>query len=110
MKLLFWLCVLVVAAALALFAISNQASVALGFWPVPYLIEAPLYAAVLVALLIGFLLGEFAAWLAAGRWRREARRRARRIAALEAELLATQAQLTPSAPAAATRIAARRSA
>ena len=110
MRFLFWLCVLVVAAALALFAISNQASVALGVWPVPYLVEAPLYAAVLVALLIGFLLGQFAAWLAAGRWRREARRHARRIASLEAELLATQAQLTPSAPIAATRIAARRSA
>jgi hypothetical protein len=48
-------------------------------------------------LLLGFLLGEFAAWLAAGRWRREARRRARRIASLEAELLATQAQLAPPA-------------
>src|SRR5436305_13356609 len=76
-RLLFWLSVLIVAAALALFAISNGETVALGFWPAPYLVEAPLYAAVLVALLLGFLLGEFAAWLAAGRWRREARRRAR---------------------------------
>jgi len=99
MKILFWLCVLIVAAALALFAISNQENVALGLWPVPYLIEVPLYVAVLVALLIGFLLGDFAAWLAARRWRREARRRGRRISSLETELLATQAQLTPpSAP------------
>src|SRR5437764_12827498 len=99
MKILFWLSVLIVAAALALFAISNGETVALGFWPAPYLVEAPLYAAVLVALLVGFLLGEFAAWLAAGRWRREARRRARRIiASLEAEQLATLAQLAPPAP------------
>ena len=110
MKILFWLCVLIVAAALALFAISNQAAVMLGFWPVPYVIEAPLYAAVLVALLLGFLLGEFAAWLAASRWRREARRRGRRIASLEAELLATQAQLAPPAVPQSTAIAARRSA
>src|SRR5437762_13691051 len=95
-RLLFWLSVLIVAIALALFAISNGETVALGFWPVPYLVEVPLYVAVLVALLLGFLLGEFAAWLAGGRWRREARRRARRIASLEAELLATQAQLAPS--------------
>ena len=66
-----------------------------------------------VGALLGFLLGEFAAWLAAGRWRREARRRARRIASLEAELLATQAQLAPPAQLAtstttpSTRIAAR---
>src|SRR5919202_1929783 len=98
MRILLWPCVLIVAAALALFAISNQETVALGFWPVPYLIEAPLYAAVLVALLVGFLLGEFAAWLAASRWRREARRRGRRIAALETELLATQARLAPPVP------------
>jgi uncharacterized integral membrane protein len=97
MRLLFWLCVLIVAAALSLFAISNQEAVVLGFWPAPYLIEVPLYVAVLVALLLGFLLGDFAAWLAARRWRREARRRGRRIAALEAELLATQAQLSPPA-------------
>src|SRR2546430_173735 len=64
-RLLFWLSVLIVAAALALFAISNGETVALGFWPAPYLVEAPLYAAVLVALLLCFLLGEFAAWLAA---------------------------------------------
>jgi putative membrane protein len=113
MKLLFWLSVLIVAAALGLFAISNGESVALGFWPAPYLVEVPLCVAVLVALLLGFLLGEFAAWLAAGRWRREARRRARRIASLEAELLATQAQLAPpaqlatSTTPASTRIAAR---
>ena len=110
MKILFWLCVLVVAVALALFAISNQETVALGFWPVSYLIEVPLYIAVLVALLIGFLLGEFAAWLAAHRWRREARRRGRRIASLETELLATQAQLAPPAAAPSTAITARRSA
>ena len=110
MRLLFWLCVLIVAAALALFAITNQAAVTLGFWPVPYVIEAPLYAAVLVALLIGFLLGEFAAWLAASHWRREARRRGRRIASLEAELLATQAQLASPAAPQSTAIAARRSA
>jgi lipopolysaccharide assembly protein A len=97
MKILFWLSVLIVAAALALFAISNGETVALGFWPAPYLVEAPLYVAVLVALLLGFLLGEFAACLAAGRWPRETRRRARRIASLEAELLATQAQLAPPA-------------
>src|SRR3954466_8381374 len=70
MKILFWLSVLIVAAALALFAISNGETVALGFWPAPYLVEAPLYAAVLVALLLGFLLGEFAAWLAGRRLRR----------------------------------------
>ena len=93
MKILFWLFVLIVALVLAMFAVSNRESVALGLWPVPFLIEIPLYVAVLAALAIGFLIGEFAAWIAGSRWRREARRHARRIASLESELRATQAQL-----------------
>jgi len=93
MRLLFWLFVLIVAFVLALFAVSNRATVALGLWPAPFLVELPLYVAVLAALAIGFLIGEFAAWIAGSRWRREARRHARRIASLESELRATQAQL-----------------
>ncbi|MBV8494436.1 MAG: LapA family protein, partial [Alphaproteobacteria bacterium] len=96
MRLLFWFFVLLVAAVLSLFAISNREPVTLAFWPVPFLLEVPLYVAVLVALAIGFLLGEFASWLAGRHRRREARRRSRRIASLEGELLATQSQL-PSA-------------
>ena len=93
MKFLFWFFVVVVAAALSLFAISNPQSVTLGFWPAPLLVEVPLYVAVLVALAVGFLLGEFAAWNAGRRRRRETRRHRRRLASLEGELLATQAQL-----------------
>jgi uncharacterized integral membrane protein len=110
MKFLFWIFVLIVAIVLALFAISNRETVALGFWPAPFLVELPLYVAVLVALLLGFLIGEFAAWLAGRRRRREARRRSRRIALLEGELLATQAQLASPASAPSTAVAARRSA
>jgi uncharacterized integral membrane protein len=95
MRAAFWLFVVVVAAVLALFAVSNRESVSLAFWPLPFLVELPLYVLVLAALIIGFVFGEFAAWLAAMRWRREVRRRGRRIAALERELSATQAQLAP---------------
>src|SRR5438552_3022559 len=96
MKLVFWIFVLIVALALALFAVSNRETVSLGFWPVPFLVEIPLYVAVLAALALGFLIGELAAWIAGHRWRREARRRARRIASLEGELRATKPQ--PTAP------------
>jgi uncharacterized integral membrane protein len=108
MKLLFWFFVLLVAAALALFAISNREPVALGFWPIPFVVEVPLYVAVLVALAVGFLLGHLAAWIAGRRWRREVRRHRRRLASLEAELLATQAQLSSAGESAPPRLAARR--
>jgi uncharacterized integral membrane protein len=74
MRAAFWLLVVVVAAALALFAVSNRESVSLGFWPLPFLVELPLYLLVLAALVFGFVFGEVAAWLAGWRWRREVRR------------------------------------
>jgi uncharacterized integral membrane protein len=93
MKLLFWILVALVAALLALFAASNRAVVALALWPLPFVVNLPLYLAVLGALLIGAVAGALSAWAAGRRRRREIRRRGRRIAALERELAATQAQL-----------------
>lgn len=107
MKIVFWFFVLLVAAVLSLFAISNREPVTLAFWPVPFLMEVPLYVAVLVALAVGFLLGEFASWIAGRRQRRDARRHRRRIASLETELLATQAQLPSAGERAPPRLSAR---
>ena len=107
MKLLFWIDVAVVAAALALFAASNRESVTLGVWPLPYILDLPLYLAILAALLIGFLSGVLAAWIAGRCRRREIRRRGRRIAALERELAVTQARLPDPGESAPARLAAR---
>ena len=93
MRILFWIFVPFVAAVLALFAVSNRAGVALSLWPLPFLVEAPLYLIALGGALLGFVAGELAAWVAASRRRRELRRQRRHIAALEAELRATHAQL-----------------
>ena len=71
MRLLFWIFVLLVALVLAVFAVSNRESVTLGLWPAPFLVEIPLYVAMLAALAVGFVLGEVAAWIARRR-RREA--------------------------------------
>ena len=97
MSFVFWSIVLLLAAALALFAGSNREMVALAWWPFGLVLELPLYLALLGAVVLGVLIGAAAAWRAGRRGRREARRRRRRIAALERELTATQAQL-PSAP------------
>ena len=90
MKWLFWIVVVLLAAGLALFAVSNREAVALGLWPLPFQVGMPLYIAVLGALLIGFLSGVLAAWVGGRRRRRENRRRGRRIAALERELAARE--------------------
>src|SRR3954447_22525956 len=93
MKFLFWLFVLVVAVVLALFAVANRESVSLGLWPLPFVLQAPLYLAVLLALLIGLLLGATAEWAGGASTQRRARRWGRRVAALEVELSAAQAQV-----------------
>src|SRR5258708_1322226 len=55
MKLLFWIVVALVAAVLALFAISNREAVPLGLWPLPFELALPPYLPVLAALLIAFV-------------------------------------------------------
>lgn len=102
MRLLFWVIVILVAVAAALFAVSNREAVELAFWPLPFALDLPLYLAVLLALLTGLLFGGLLAWIAGRHWRREVRLRGHRIAALERELAATQARLAEtsvSAPA-----------
>ena len=93
MRVLFWVLVVLVAVMLASFAVSNREPVALGLWPLPWLLQTPVYLAVFVALLLGFVMAAFAVWLAGAPRRRELRSQRRRIAALERELAATQAQL-----------------
>ncbi len=99
MRAFYWLAVLVFAAILSLFAASNRAAVSLGLWPLPYLVEVPLYLAVFVSLFGGFLIGAAAAWLGGRRVRRELRRCRRRNEALARELGATQSRLTGEAQA-----------
>jgi uncharacterized integral membrane protein len=96
-KLLYWLIVAVVAVVLIVFTLDNFEPVRVDFSPLPLAVDTRLYLVVLLALLIGFLAGEVVAWIGGRRWRREARQRAQRIAALERELVATQAQLKSGA-------------
>ena len=93
MRAVCWAATLVAAALLIPFAVSNRQPVSLGFWPLPFLVDLPLYLLVLLLLLVGFVCGAAAIWLAGGRKRRELRRRHRRVEALERELAATRLQL-----------------
>jgi len=86
MKLIGW-GILVIAALIAVvFAIHNHARQTVDFWPLPYELNAPLYAMVIAALALGFVLGAAASWIAGRSWRRLARARRREIDALTREL------------------------
>ncbi len=89
-KLLFWIVVTPLAAALVVFSVNNRNEVVLDLWPLGPLDFAaapvPLFAVVLAALLAGFLAGGFVAWVSAGRARKRARSESRRADAAEDEL------------------------
>ena len=100
MRILYRAVFLVIAIVLILFAVSNRETVSVGFWPLPFLVDVPLYLLSFLSLAIGALIGAAAAWMAGRRNRRELRSRGRRIEALERELTATQSQIeTHSDPA-----------
>jgi lipopolysaccharide assembly protein A len=90
----FWLVTLIAAAVLVPFAITNRVTVSLGLWPLPFMLEIPVYLLVLLTLFAGFVIGAACVWIAGHGSRREFRRRRRRVDALERELAATQARLT----------------
>ena len=93
MRVVFWVVAVAAAIFLIPFAVSNREPVSLGLWPLPFLIDLPLYLLVLLVLLAGFVIGATLGWIAGRRGRRELRRRRRRVEALERELAATQSKL-----------------
>jgi uncharacterized integral membrane protein len=79
MKIFAWSLALVLVLVTIVFAINNRAPSSLDFWPLPFVVNLPLYGLVLLGLLIGFLIGASTSWLAGGKWRRLARMRKREI-------------------------------
>lgn len=72
------------AAALAvLLAVANRDRVVVSLDPLPFEIEGPLYAILIIAIFTGVVAGGMAGWAASLKWRRIARRQRKLIAALE---------------------------
>lgn len=93
MRILYRAVLLVIAIGLILFAVSNRETATVGFWPLPFLADVPLYLLCFASLMIGALIGSAIAWTAGHRTRHQLRTLRRRIEALERELTATQSQL-----------------
>ncbi len=86
-----WIFGAVIAVIAIVFAIHNHAEQAVDLWPLPFIIELPLYALVLIAVAAGFLIGAFLTWVSESKWRRLARKRKRQLATLDAEMAALRA-------------------
>ena len=97
MKAVYWAATLLAAGLLIPFALSNREHISLGLWPLPFLVDLPLYLLVLSLLLAGFIIGAVVTWIAGWHIRRELRRRRRRVEALERELVAVRSRLDDEA-------------
>lgn len=77
MRLLSWIVMVPFAVAAVAFAVSNRGMAEVDLWPLPYRLESPVFAVVLVSALAGFVGGGIVAWISGGKARRRARQKAR---------------------------------
>lgn len=104
LRVLKFLLILPIAAALVLLAVANREIVTLVLdpfrrGPEAMSITLPLFVIVLLALLCGVILGYFSAWLAQGHHRRDARHFKRECEKLQAERAELRAAVPPTASA-----------
>lgn len=81
--LLSWLLAVPFAILVVLFAVSNQQSVTLSLFPLPFEWDAPLYLAPLMALVVGFVWGGTSVWLADHKLRKRVREEKKHAAGLK---------------------------
>jgi len=97
-RLIRWIGGVFVAVILILVAVSNRMTVPLRIEPLPFLIEPPLYAALLGSLVVGFVVGGIAAWLGGRKWRRRARVAEREAERARSELAEARKELLSAGP------------
>lgn len=73
MRYIYWLFLLILAAPAVMFALSNQETVIVQIWPLPFEIPIVTYLLVFIPFLVGFLVGGVVAWVGAGTNRKRAR-------------------------------------
>ncbi len=86
MRLIYWLLAGPLMVVVALFAVSNLDTVAVGLWPLPFKLDVPVYLIALGGLGIGFLAGGFVAWFSGGRARARARAAERAVRRRDIEI------------------------
>ena len=90
-KVLFWIVVAPMAAAIIVFSVNNRTEVVPDLWPLDTVpVPVPVYALALAAVVVGFLAGGVVAWNSAGKSRRRARTESRRADQAERDLAAAQ--------------------
>ena len=95
MRFLFWLVVLPLAVATAVFAVNNRKAAFVDFQPLPYALEMPLYLLLIGAVFFGLVIGGVATWFGQHHWRARARDLHRRVKHLEGEIEGFRTRTAP---------------
>lgn len=86
MKYVGWAIAIVVAAVTVNFAVHNFVRTPIDLWPLPFAVDLPLFAIVLIAVFFGFCVGVIIAWLSGMRRRDRAAQNARDLRQVSAQL------------------------
>ena len=90
-----WIVTLPATAVAVIFAVANRTPASVDFWPLPWVVELPIYLLVLGGLILGFFIGAGVAWLSAGKRRRQTRRLRERSDSLAQQLAELQRRQAP---------------
>ncbi|MBC7906043.1 MAG: DUF1049 domain-containing protein [Rhodospirillaceae bacterium] len=86
MRIIGWLLAFPLIVLAVVFAVANRHELRLELWPLPWVLDLPVYLAVLGALLLGMIVGAVVTWLSGHRARANARLQRRRAESLERQL------------------------
>ena len=103
-KIVTWIIIIPVAAAIIAFAVANRQTVTVSFDPFSsaapaYVATLPLFAILFAVLILGVLVGGIAAWIGQRKWRRAARRLDGEVRALHQEMDTIRRRFGTSQPA-----------
>lgn len=90
-RILGWLLAFPLIVLAVVFAVANRHDLRLELWPLPWVLDLPVYLAVLGALVLGMIIGAVATWLSGHSARANARLHRRRAESLERQLDAARA-------------------
>ncbi|MBN34761.1 MAG: hypothetical protein CMM46_08290 [Rhodospirillaceae bacterium] len=85
---------LVIILIITAFAVANRETIAVSFAPLPWVMDSPLWIAILLSFGIGALFGGLFVWAKAHRSRKRSAERRREIKSIEKQLAVARAQVT----------------
>ncbi len=98
-KVIFWIVVMPLAAAVIVFSVNKRADVVLDLWPLDMvMVPLPVFSVVLAGLFAGFLIGGLVAWISGAKARRRARREGQRADRAVLEIKVAEARLERQQP------------